>query len=202
MRIIKKEFFKGKIVLYLDNGEKSLPLLKTVFYESGFKIGSEITDEELFNLTLISENKRAYQRALYYLSRSNMSSGYLFKKLKASFLEESAKNAVDMVLKKGYINDTEYAESLSLRLSEEGRSLREITEKMYLKGVKKADIEYALSKLTIDENAALKTLIYKKYKSKLFLPDGEKKVSAALMRRGFSYDEIKKAIKEVLCENE
>ena len=81
----KKEYNKGRVILLFDDGTKSIELSKAVVYEEGIKIGSSLTEDELYSLTLLSEQKRAYHRALYYISKSNMSSGYLRKKLDKKF---------------------------------------------------------------------------------------------------------------------
>ena len=171
MVVTKKEYNKGRVILVFDDGTKSIELSKAVVYDQKIKIGTALNEDELYNLTLISEKKRAYNRALYYISKSNMSSGHLKTKLNGKFLDEAVEFAVNKVLENRFIDDTDYAVNLSVRLQNEGRSKKEIQEKMYYKGVKREDAEYALSLLEFDEEADIIALIEKKYKQKLF---GEK----------------------------
>lgn len=202
MVVTKKEYNKGRVILVFDDGTKSIELSKAVVYDQKIKIGTALNEDELYNLTLISEKKRAYNRALYYISKSNMSSGHLKTKLNGKFLDEAVEFAVNKVLENRFIDDTDYAVNLSVRLQNEGRSKKEIQEKMYYKGVKREDAEYALSLLEFDEEADIIALIEKKYKQKLFGEKGEQKVAAALMRRGFSPYLVKKIIKQELNEND
>lgn len=202
MVVIKKEYNKGRVILIFDDGTKSFELSKAVVYEKGVKIGSVFTEDELYNLTLLSEQKRAYNRALYYISKSNMSSGYLRKKLDKKFMDEAVDYAINKVLEHRFIIDSDYAIHLAERLLNEGRSKKEIIDKMYYKGCKKQDIEYAVSLLEFDEEADIISLINKKYKQKLFGENGEQKVAAALMRRGFSPYLVKKIIKQELDKND
>ena len=202
MVVTKKEYNKGRVILVFDDGTKSIELSKAVVYDQKIKIGATLSEDDLYNLTLLSEKKRAYNRALYYISKSNMSSGHLTTKLNGKFLDEAVEFAVNKVLENRFIDDTDYAVNLSVRLQNEGRSKKEIQEKMYYKGVKREDAEYAISLLEFDEEADIKALIEKKYKQKLFGENGEQKVAAALMRRGFSPYLVKKIIKQELNEND
>ncbi len=198
MRVIKKEYNKGRVILVFDDGTKSIELSKAVVYDSKIKVGSELTEDELYGVTMLSEQKRAYHRALYYISKSNMSSGYLRRKLDKKFLDEAIDFAINKVLEQGFIDDTDYAVNLAERLLNEGRSKKEIIDKMYYKGCKKDDIEYAVSLLEFDEEADILALLEKKYLNKLKTENGEEKVANALMRRGFSPFLVKKIIKQEL----
>ena len=202
MVVVKKEYNKGRVTLLFDDGSKSIELSKAVVYEEGIKIGSTLTEDQLYNLTLLSEQKRAYHRALYYISKSNMSSGYLRKKLDKKFMDEAIEYAVNKVLEQRFIIDIDYATHLAERLLSVGRSKKEIIDKMYYKGCKKDDIEYALSLLEFDEEADILALINKKYLTKLNGEKGEEKVAAALIRRGFSPYKVKKIIKQELGKND
>lgn len=198
MVVTKKEYNKGRVILVFDDGSKSIELSKAVVYDQKINIGTVLNEDELYNLTLISEKKRAYNRALYYISKSNMSSGHLKSKLNNKFIDEAVCYAVAKILENRFIDDLDYAVNLASRLQCEGKSKKEIQEKMYYKGCKKEDIEYAISLLEFDEEADIKALIDKKYKQKLFGENGEQRVAAALMRRGFSPYLVKKIIKEEL----
>ena len=71
MVVTKKEYNKGRVILVFDDGTKSIELSKAVVYDQKINIGTVLNEDELYNLTLISEKKRAYNRALYYISKSN-----------------------------------------------------------------------------------------------------------------------------------
>lgn len=198
MVVIKKEYNKGRVILLFDDGTKSIELSKAVVYDEGIKLGSNLSEDELYNLTLLSEKKRAYNRALYYISKSNMSSGHLRKKLDKKFMDEAIDFAINKVLENRFIDDGDYAKQLAERLQGEGRSRKEIIDKMYYKGCKKEDIEDAVVLLEFDEEADILALINKKYSIKLKAENGEEKVAAALMRRGFSPSIVRKIIKQEL----
>lgn len=199
MKIISKSVKKGRFILNFDDGNQSLPILKSVFLKSGFKIGDNITDDELYALSLTSEQKAAYNRALYYISRSNMSSNYLKKKLDGKFLDEAVDFAIIKVLENGFIDDYDYAQMLAQSLKQKGLSKTDIKNKMFLKGVNKDHINDILDGFIFDEVADITNIINKKYLQKLSLDNGEQKVATALMRRGFSPYNVKKAI-EIIKE--
>jgi len=54
--------------------------------------------------------------------------------------------------------------------------------------------------IEIDNVSAVVDLIFTKYRNKLDAQDGNKKVIAALMRKGFSYSDIREAFDRI--ENE
>ena len=67
---------------------------------------------------------------------------------------------------------------------------------MYLKGIPLDLAKEILSQTESDEGAQIKALLEGKFAYKLTLENGAEKVFAALVRKGFSFGEIKKALKK------
>ncbi len=195
MQIIDYKIKKGLVELILDDGAKSPGILKSLFFDSGYTRGSEIDADTLYDLCYRSDLKRAKSRALYYVSRQAMSSGALFERLCRNFMPKAAQAAVDFLKENGFIDDVLYAERLAEKYKSEGRSKRETAVKMAAKGIDRALVDDALREMEFDETEAVVALLRGKYSLKLSQPNGEQKVFAALMRRGFSASDIKRAVK-------
>lgn len=152
--------------------------------------------ESAADLLSESDKKRARSRAMWYLSRCDHSEKALFDKLiKGGFSPEASRDAVDRMVELGLIDDERYAARLCEFYSEAGKSLREQYAKLILKGVP-SSIAKELTAKNGDETDKIRRLIDIKYASKLQNDEGIQKVYAALIRKGFSYSDVKAALRE------
>ena len=184
---------KSLTAIVFDDGSELLVDSEIALIEN-IIIGSEI--ENIEKIIYKSDFKRAKSRALWYLSRGDLSEKSLFEKLvRAGFSETASRDAVERMKELGLVNDYMYAKRLADYLSNTGISNREIQFKLTQKGIDR-DIARELSKSENDEIDKIKYLIEHKYKNKL---DGEsniQKVFAALVRKGFSYSDVKAALRD------
>lgn len=178
-------------VVFEDGSELSLDS-ETVLSE-GIKVGSEIDDIE--KLGYLSDLKRAKSRALWYLSRADHSEKALFDKLKrGGFCEAACRDALDRMKELGLVDDERYAKRLCEYLSQSGVSNRELEHKLISKGIP-GRMARELARGTEDESQRLDYLLRHKYSGKLSDSEGVKKVFAALIRKGFSYSDVRAAMK-------
>ena len=184
---------KSLTAIVFDDGSELLVDSEIALIEN-ITIGSEI--ENIEKIIYKSDFKRAKSRALWYLSRGDLSEKSLFEKLvRGGFSETASRDAVERMKELGLVNDYMYAKRLADYLSNTGISNREIQFKLTQKGIDR-DIARELSKSENDEIDKIKYLIEHKYKNKL---DGEsniQKVFAALVRKGFSYSDVKAALRD------
>ena len=164
--------------------------------------GDLFTDRELDDLREASDERRAKDKALVYLSLRDHGFVELLKKLERSFDHDTALAAVRAMEGLGLIDDQAFAAHRAKYLVEtQGRSLREAAQKMRELGLDKELISASLEPYeeTGADNAA--ALILKKYAHKL--RQGEvQKVLAALQRRGYTYGEAKQALAAAVRELE
>ena len=185
---------KGLTAIFFQDGSECLIDSELVSIR-GLKEGSEV--EDLNELMFKSDCKRAKSRALWYLSRADHSKKALLQKLvKGGFSKEAVALAVERMEELGLLDD----EKLAVRLKEyflcQKMSKKEVYHKLLLKG-----IESSLAKETVfsddgDETEKIKELISVKYAKKLDTEDNVKKVYGALVRKGFSFTDIRKALRE------
>ena len=182
--------------VYLSNGEKVL-LDKDVCAEKSLMCDMEIDPDFLEELRFKSDYVRAKSRALWYLDRMDYSEKALYEKLVQKGFDKKASSAVvAKLVELGLLNDRRYAEHLAVKLTEQGNSKRAALQKMLSKGVTYDLAKEVLSETETDEVSKILALIEKKYSAKLQDRDNFQKVYAALVRRGFSYGDVKTALKK------
>lgn len=186
--------------LYID-GEAAVQIDKEVFLLSPYKEGSEISDEELFELLEKSEQKRAKSRALYYLERKNYFKKDLLNKLCPAFTKEIARFAVDRMEEIGLVNDLDYGKIYArdmINFKKFGKI--RVKSELYRKGIDKEIIEEILSELWEDEDNSVQNIIdilEKRYSN--FAEDEKikRRAIAFLQRKGYNFSQIKQAVKDL-----
>lgn len=189
-----------KIHIFIDD-EYTITTDIDFWAENFFKDGQEIGDDEWKKLVDGINYKKAVDKCYDLLSRRDHSVKELKTKLLRTVDEESANRAIEKMIDYGYLDDEKYAKNLVKYLSETKRmSKNHIKQEMYKRGVPNDIIAYTLEETEIDNVSAVVDLIFTKYRNKLDAQDGNKKVIAALMRKGFSYSDIREAFERI--ENE
>ena len=151
-----------------------------------------------------SEYERARKRAMYLLGSHDYSVAALREKLLNNYTRETAELVTEDMLRYGFLDDEAYAKKLasSLIRGKKYGVYRTKTE-MKRKGVPNNIIDDALEEYEEDDySGQLKTVIRKKYLDKIYDRDGRRRTVQALIRRGYGFSEIKKAVLEVLEEEE
>ncbi len=189
--------------------------LNALFSENGFlfsvddmllaqykiKTGSCFSQQELTLLYEKSNTNKAVQKAYNLLSYRSHSRRELYTKLCRNFDSDCAATACDRMEEYGLINDEEYCKAKTEYLVNVKKcSLAEVKAKLLTLGINKDIIESCIELYDSDVQAEnLRYIIEKKYYSKL---DQPQKVIAALMRKGFSYSDIKSALRSMEIETE
>ncbi len=188
-----KEKRKAITAVTLDDGSELLLDSETVYIEK-IKVGSVINDVD--ELIYKSDYKRAKSRALWYLSRSSHSEKALFDKLiRGGFSETASKDAVERMRELSLIDDEAFAARLAEYYKGSGISAREAVQKMQQKGIERS-LAASFFEDEEDEKDKIKYLLEHKYAKKLGDEESVKKVFAALIRKGFSYRDVRDALKD------
>ncbi len=167
------------------------------------KSGMNLSDEQLEELVRESHIKRAKSRAMWYLSRSDCSRKTLCDKLKKAFPDYACETACDRMQELGFLNDEAYARRKFERiLSEKKVSVGVAKQLLRQDGIDPETVDIIAEEIDIDPVEPIVELITKKYKSKLGDFEANKKVIAALMRKGHKYSDIKEALSRFNIESE
>lgn len=148
-----------------------------------------------------AEYTRAKERALYILEARDHSYSELYAKLEKNYSEEVCFAVCDKMTEIGLINDSLYAKKLAkyyFTVKKYGK-YRAFNE-MKRKGLDITDIEEASEEYLYDLKNSIRELIEKKYYKYLDDEKGVIKAKNALVRLGFTYDDINSVMEEFLNE--
>lgn len=193
---------KGDKIHVLVDGEYYFTVDKAYFAVMGIYQGKEVDREELALLGERAEKRRAYNCAVGYLSRRDHSASELLLKLRQKGYRESAEYAVEKLQSEGYVDDERFARMYArelINIKKYGK--RRVEQELYRKGVEREIISLVLEEAEFGEQE-LYALIERKYLRYLSDEKGIKKTVASLMRMGYSFGEIRSALKRFAEEEE
>ena len=199
--IIKAQRGRGsKIHLLLDDEYKITTDVE--FWAINFiKDGTDISEDEWEELTQKINYRKAFNKCADILSRRDHSVKELRDKLLRTVDEGSADKAIDKFLEMGYLDDEKFARALANHLYEvKNYSDNHVRQELYKRGISREIVSDIVDNAEVDSVQSIVNIINKKYYTKLNAENGREKVIAALMRKGFSYSDIKSALREI--ENE
>ncbi len=162
---------------------------------------TEISDEEWQCLLEKINYRKAFNKCADLLSRRNHSIKELKVKLLRTVDENSANKAINRFIELGYLDDRKFAfEYTNYLVNTKNFSENHVKQELFQKGINKDIIYEVLNEFEFDNSSAIINVINKSYIRKLNTENGKEKVIAALMRKGFSYNDIKFALNNL--ENE
>ena len=192
---------KDRVNIYVDE-EYFMAVYAELVYTHSLKKGMEIDKDSLESLLHDEIYMKAKNKALSILSKSDQSE----KKLREKLLNDYDENIVEEVIEflKGYklINDNLLAEKIvhdNINLSKFGKN--KIKQNLYNKGIAASDIQDAISQIDPDEEYENAKYLAEKRLKRLKGEDKNKinqKIYQHLAYKGFSYDIIKRVLRELL----
>lgn len=157
----------------------------------------EICDEEQY--------QKAAECAAAMLARRPLSASMLEKKLlEKEFCEEAAAYAVERMRVLGAVNDAAFAELIVRSYTRKGYGELRIKQELRMRGVEDAEISEALAEFEPDWELMQK-LLDKRLDGDVSDRKECEKAMAALQRRGFTFSQIREAMKqyrEEIAENQ
>ena len=200
------EITKGKAKLWAVRLEddSTLWLHSDLLYGAGLRTGDDLTEERIADLRQQAAEHRAYEYGLYLLEKRGYSYRELYDRLMTApeAQETAVLQALEKLTRYGFVNDARYAEQLAAHYVEGKKyGLRRAAFEMKHRGLSQTDIDDALAAYDNAETISvmLLELLQKKYVRYLTDPDDRKsteKVTAALVRRGFTYQQIRYALED------
>ena len=201
MKITSVSKYKGSTYeAELDDGRK-LYLHADIITDFGIHAGMETDRDTLRKIIYASNFRRAYQRALYLLDYRDYTYSEMYKKLIENYKSEPLCTAVmKRLTEHGFIDDVRYAERMARKLVEVKkygyrRSKREIMQK----GIDQFTAEDALTPYSEAYHDNIMELLCTKHSRYLIDREDRKsieKVKSALVRYGYDFTEINRAVKE------
>lgn len=153
----------------------------------------EVSEELYHQIMTETVIRRAKQKAMALLKRSDRTEKELRIKLKQSEYPEAAiEEAISYVMKYGYVDDERYLENYVFYKKGQ-KSIRVMELELQQRGLSKEQIREQMEKEEVNDEEAIRKAIRKKIGTKAELSYEEtQKVAAYLYRKGFREEDIRK----------
>ena len=163
--------------------------------------GRDLDEEQMSELKSLSSRSIAREKALEYISRRRMSCKELEKKLlDKGYDEETAEYCVSWLLEQGFLNDENYAGAVVRHYAAKGYGPGRIRAELSRRGIERELWDGALEEMPEDTSK-----IDKFISSRLTDPGDRaqvQKITAALYRRGHSWEDIRRALRRFSADCE
>lgn len=189
----KNHLFKVSFAEY-----DSVFLDKETVAKNALKVGEAVDEERLEELKYESELTRATSKAMWLLSRREYSKKEMIFRLKRDKFDENAVfEAVKTLADAGVIDDERFAYNYAYSLKMNRKlGFRAIVTLLLQKGVSKEIAEVYAKQFSTDDTADAVDIIRLKYPSFQSDEKVKRRMIAALQRKGYNYDVIKRAMAE------
>lgn len=198
MLIKSVEAYKGKTVCIELEGHENVYVNEKIAAEYFLRAGTDLPESALKEIIEADLFRKAKERALYLLTDRDHCFVELYNKLAKNYPHEMCLSVCRRMAELGFINDSAYAEKLARQLfTVKKMGLYRAKSEMKRRGLPESVIENAIEPYLDEDDVSqrLEELIGKKYARYLDDEKGVKKVRSALVRLGYSYDEINSALK-------
>ena len=190
----------GRVTVTLCGGEEIKTTLN-VITDLRLYSGRELDEEELKALRAASASALARNRAMELLSRRPMSEKELIDKLiRKGEDEETAADCARWLRENGFLNDESYAAAVARHYAAKGYGPGRVRAELSRRGVDRELWDGALDQMP-DTSGKLDKFIAARLKDPTDR-DQERKVTAALYRRGHSWEDIRAALRRFDAEPE
>lgn len=191
----------NRVSIYLD-GEFAFGLSRIV--AAWLKVGQSLSEEKVAALQQQETQEKAFQKALTLVSYRPRSEAEIHQKLTdAGFDPGTIRAALERLREAGLVQDQSFAESwIENRSTFRPRSRSYLAFELRRKGVNDETIQTALAQAADDDQLALQAAQkYARRLEHLEWAEFQKKLSAFLGRRGFSYSTIRPVVSQVWQES-
>ena len=187
---------KTKYRVYIDD-EFAFVLYKGELFKYKIHKDEEISEETIAGIKKEVLVKRAKLRAMHLLNAMPRTEQQLREKLAQNeYPEDVIEEAVSYVKSFGYINDEAYIRNFIIS-RKNSKSKREIVMLLGQKGLRGELVDNIVEEMYAEESelSTIKEIMRKKRWNPSEMEEKEKqKMLAYLMRKGFSYEEIRRAL--------
>ena len=186
-----------KIHIYID-GEYKMTVDGNFWYSEKWHKLNTVDEEELAELESAVNSRCAFLNGMNLLSRRAHSKKEIVMKLSQKYPKQAAQSAADKLEELRLIDDAKFAELYAEELYERKKfSPKRIENELKLKGISSEIASETVKSLDKDDFNRIILLLNSKYRNKLSDGKDVRRTVNALMRMGYSYSDIRKALNEV-----
>lgn len=199
-KLLPSQRIQGRWLCHLEDGT-ILRVTENEVACFGLYSGMELTEELREQLEEAVRRGEVKEKALRLLSGRPMSRKELVDKLtarprdkeKEPIPEELAEEAANRLEELGYLNDAEYARTVARHYAAKGYGERKLREELWKRGVPREYWDQALEEVQ-DPTDAMDAFIRRKLMGRTADRETLGKLSAALARRGYRWEDIRSAL--------
>ncbi len=190
----------GKYLVSFSNGEELRSTLAAVT-DARLYVGMELDDQAFEEFKRDSSKALGRDKALEMLAHRPYSCRELKDKLlKKGLGEESAEDCVQWLLERGFLDDGEYAGAVARHYAAKGYGPGRVKSELRRRGVERELWDESLAEM--GEGTEKLDAFLARRLSDPNDRDQVRKVSAALFRRGYSWEDIRAALRRFDAEAE
>jgi regulatory protein len=187
----------GKVQITADSGREFLIPL-SIFKQQPLSEG-EVVDLDIYAQNLAARlHRHALDRAIKYLAARPRSRKEVETRLRQyGYPEDTVETVLFKLEKVGVLNDPSFAEQWAHARSERGRGKMTVARELYQKGISKETAEAVLEELNEEQQLAKARELAEKWAPRYHGEEKKaaiKKLSQALIRRGYSWEIVKAAV--------
>ena len=183
---------KGRVLVFLDDGA-CLKITEQELLDFGLRSGDELDEETLTRLKKAAGVSNVKTTAADLVGKRAMSRRDLEKKLQAKGASEAeARYAAEWLEAIGAIDDADYAAMLVRHYGNLGYGAAYVRQKLYEKGIPRELWDEAMDALP-DAAEHIGRFLESKLHGRLPDEKEKKRLTDALLRRGFSWGEVRSA---------
>ena len=183
---------RGRVLVFLEDGA-CLKITEQELLDFGLRAGDDLNEATLARLKEAAGVSNVKATAADLIGKRAMSRASLEKKLKEKGASEAdARYAAEWLEAIGAINDADYAALLVRHCADLGYGPARTREKLYEKGVPRELWEDALDTLP-DQSEDVDRFLRSKLRGELPDEKEKKRLTDALLRRGFSWGDVRAA---------
>ena len=189
-RIEASKHKRGRVLVFLEDGV-CLKITEQELLDFGLRSGDELDEETLKRLKDAAGVSNVKANAADLIGKRAMSRRDLERKLQEKGASEAeARYASEWLEAIGAINDADYAVLLAQHCARQGYGPARVREKLYEKGVPRELWDDALDSLP-EPAESIDRFLEHKLRGNPLDEEEKKRLSDALLRRGFSWSDIK-----------
>lgn len=193
VRIEKSKHVQERVLVYLEEGDP-LRITRNELLQFGLYRGMDLPPEVVVQLQNAGKRSQGRAAAARLASGRMMSRKELTERLdRKGIAPDTAAEAVDWLESLGAVDDAAYAGAVARHYAAGGYGPGRVRQELQKRGIPRELWDSALAQLP-DSAAAIDKFLQSKLKGKT--PDRTtlKKLSDALLRRGFSWNDIRPAL--------
>ena len=191
-RIEASRHKRGRVLVFLEDGA-CLKITEQELLDFGLRAGDDLDEETLAKLKEAAGVSNVKSTVADLIGKRAMSRASLEKKLKEKGASEAeARYAAEWLEAIGAINDADYAALLARHYGEMGYGPQRVRDKLYEKGVPRELWEEALDQLP-DNGEQIDRFLQSKLRGRTPEEKEKKRLTDALLRRGYSWSDVKAA---------